>query len=179
MKLIRLTSIENRKIAIVVNEIMSVERGDYISEYDRDGREYGFNGCPTRVFLKNFKYSVREDFETVCALVEGADEKEREMKPILVPYDENMPKGRNKDICVRCGKRANFADRLKSDIQYDLLCLAETTSSGYMTHGNVKLCGKCMSELLMWLNADDFCSYGERKVSEKPTGSDIPNNSND
>lgn len=76
---------------------------------------------------------------------------------------ENMPKGRNKDICVRCGKRANFADRLKSDIQYDLLCLAETTSSGYMTHGNVKLCGKCMSELLMWLDADDFCSYGERK----------------
>lgn len=79
---------------------------------------------------------------------------------------ENMPKGRNKDICVRCGKRANFADRLKSDVQYDLLCLAETTSSGYMTHGNVKLCGKCMSELLMWLDADDFCSYGSR--SEKP-----------
>ena len=76
---------------------------------------------------------------------------------------ENMPKGRNKDICVRCGKRANFADRLLSDVQYDLLCLAETTSSGYMTHGNVKLCGKCMSELLMWLDADDFCSYGERE----------------
>ena len=67
---------------------------------------------------------------------------------------ENMPKGRNKDICVRCGKRANFADRLKSDVQYDLLCLAETTSGGYMTHGNVKLCGKCMSELLMWLDAE-------------------------
>lgn len=76
---------------------------------------------------------------------------------------ENMPKGRNKDICVRCGKRANFADRLKSDVQYDLICLAETTSSGYMTHGNVKLCGKCMSELLMWLDDDDFCSYGERE----------------
>jgi len=79
---------------------------------------------------------------------------------------ENMPKGRNKDICVRCGKRANFADRLKSDVQYDLLCLAETTSSGYMTHGNVKLCSKCMSELLMWLDTDDFCSYGSS--SEKP-----------
>ena len=88
---------------------------------------------------------------------------------------ENMPKGRNKDICVRCGKRANFADRLKSDVQYDLLCLAETTSSGYKTHGNVKLCGKCMSELLMWLDDDDFCSYG--KVSEIPTGSEKPNNS--
>ena len=82
---------------------------------------------------------------------------------------ENMPKGRNKDICARCGKRVNFADRLKSDVQYDLLCLAETTSSGYMTHGNVKLCGKCMSELLMWLDADDFCSYGSR--SEKPNNS--------
>jgi hypothetical protein len=74
MKLIRLTSIENRKIAIVVDEIMSVEKGDYISEHDRDGREYGFSGCPTRVFLKNFKYSVREDFETVCMLIEGADD---------------------------------------------------------------------------------------------------------
>ena len=86
---------------------------------------------------------------------------------------ENMPKGRNKDICVRCGKRANFADRLKSDVQYDLLCLAETTSSGYKTHGNVKLCGKCMSELLMWLDADDFCPYGCRitnaVIEEKPT----------
>ena len=79
---------------------------------------------------------------------------------------ENMPKGRNKDICARCGKRANFADRLKSDVQYDLLCLAETTSSGYMTHGNVKLCGKCMSELLMWLDADD-------SRSEKPNNSTI------
>ena len=73
MKLIRLTSIANRNIAIVVDEIMSVEKGDYISEYDKDGREYGFNGCPTNIFLKNFKYSVREDFETVCMLIEGAD----------------------------------------------------------------------------------------------------------
>ena len=31
------------------------------------------------------------------------------------------------------------------------------------TNGNVKLCGKCMSELLMWLDADDFCSRGERR----------------
>lgn len=73
MKLIRLTAIEGRAIAIVLSEIMSIEKGDYISEYDRDGREYGFNGCPTRVFLKNFKYSVREDFDTVCKLIEGAD----------------------------------------------------------------------------------------------------------
>lgn len=85
---------------------------------------------------------------------------------------ENMPKGRNKDICVRCGKRANFADRLKSDVQYDLLCLAETTSSGYKTHGNVKLCGKCMSELLMWLDADDSRSEKPNNLSEIPTGSE-------
>ena len=78
---------------------------------------------------------------------------------------ENMPKGRNKDICVRCGKRANFADRLKSDVQYDLLCLAETTSSGYMTHGNVKLCDECMAELLMWLDLKTENS------SEKPNKS--------
>lgn len=78
---------------------------------------------------------------------------------------EDMPKGRNKDRCVRCGKRYNFADKAlsKAKVPYDLLCLAETTSSGYKTHGNVKLCGKCMSELLMWLDADDFCSYGERR----------------
>ena len=74
MKLIKLTSLEKRDIAIVVDEIMSVEKGDYISEYNRDGYEYSFNGCPTRVFLKNFKYSVREDFETVCMLIEGADD---------------------------------------------------------------------------------------------------------
>ena len=80
---------------------------------------------------------------------------------------EDMPKGRNKDRCVRCGKRYNFADKAlsKAKVPYDLLCLAETTSSGYMTHGNVKLCGKCMSELLMWLDADDFCSYGSRSMS--------------
>ena len=79
-------------------------------------------------------------------------------------YDD-MPKGRNKDRCVRCGKRYNFADKAlsKAKVPYDLLCLAEVTASGYMTHGNVKLCDECMAELLMWLDADDFCSYGERE----------------
>ena len=113
---------------------------------------------------------------------------------------EDMPKGRNKDRCVRCGKRYNFADKAlsKAKVPYDLLCLAETTSSGYMTHGNVKLCGKCMSELLMWLdrktennsekpnNCEDCkwwfgychleeCEYepkDEPSVSEMPTGSE-------
>ncbi len=70
MKLIELTSIEKRRIAICINEIVSIERGDYVSSFER---EYGFSGCPTRVFLKNGKYTVREDFKTVCALVEGAD----------------------------------------------------------------------------------------------------------
>ena len=84
---------------------------------------------------------------------------------------EDMPKGRNKDRCVRCGKRYNFADKAlsKAKVPYDLLCLAEVTTSGYMTHGNVKLCDECMTELLMWLDADDFCSYGSR--SEKPNNS--------
>ena len=67
---------------------------------------------------------------------------------------EDMPKGRNKDRCVRCGKRYNFADKAlsKAKVPYDLLCLAEVTASGYMTHGNVKLCDECMTELLMWLD---------------------------
>lgn len=67
---------------------------------------------------------------------------------------EDMPKGRNKDRCVRCGKRYNFADKAlsKAKVPYDLLCLAEVTTSGYMTHGNVKLCDECMVELLMWLD---------------------------
>ena len=67
---------------------------------------------------------------------------------------EDMPKGRNKDRCVRCGKRYNFADKAlsKAKVPYDLLCLAEVTASGYMTHGNVKLCDECMVELLMWLD---------------------------
>ena len=40
----------------------------------------------------------------------------------------------------------------KAKVPYDLLCLAEVTASGYMTHGNVKLCDECMAELLMWLD---------------------------
>ena len=80
---------------------------------------------------------------------------------------EDMPKGRNKDRCVRCGKRYNFADKAlsKAKVPYDLLCLAEVTTSGYMTHGNVKLCDECMVELLMWL---------DRKT--EPNSSEKPNN---
>ena len=87
---------------------------------------------------------------------------------------EDMPKGRNKDRCVRCGKRYNFADKAlsKAKVPYDLLCLAEVTTSGYMTHGNVKLCDECMVELLMWLdrktesnsekpNNCETCKWGE------------------
>ena len=80
---------------------------------------------------------------------------------------EDMPKGRNKDRCVRCGKRYNFADKAlsKAKVPYDLLCLAEVTASGYMTHGNVKLCDECMAELLMWLDRKTENS------SEKPNNS--------
>lgn len=65
MKLIELTSIEKRRIAVCVNEIVSVERGDYMSSY-------GLNGCPTIINLKNGKYTVREDFDVVCGLIKGA-----------------------------------------------------------------------------------------------------------
>ena len=71
MRLIKLTSIEKRRIAVCVNEIVSVERGDYESSFER---EYGFGGCPTKVNLKNGKYTVREDFDVVCGLIKGADD---------------------------------------------------------------------------------------------------------
>ena len=70
MRLIELTSIEKRRIAVCVNEIVSIERGDYESSYER---EYDFGGCPTRVNLKSGKYTVREDFDVVCDLIKGAD----------------------------------------------------------------------------------------------------------
>lgn len=71
MRLIELTSIERRRIAVCVNEIVSIERGDYISRFERD---YDFDGCPTRIILKNGKYTVREDFDVVCDLMKGADD---------------------------------------------------------------------------------------------------------
>ena len=73
MRLIELTSIEKRRIAVCVNEIISIEYGDYEISFQR---EYGFGGCPTIVNLKDGKYVVREDFETVYALIEGVDIRE-------------------------------------------------------------------------------------------------------
>lgn len=70
MRLIELTSIEKRRIAVCVNEIVSIERGDYESYFEQ---EYGFDGCPTRVNLKNGKYTVREDFDVVCSLIKGTN----------------------------------------------------------------------------------------------------------
>lgn len=70
MRLIKLTSIEGRDIAIVANDVMYLERGDYLRNSGLE--KYGFQGRPTRVIMKNFNYSVREDFETVCTLVEAA-----------------------------------------------------------------------------------------------------------
>ena len=67
MRLIKLTSIEKRRIAVCINEIVSIEHGNYESKY-------GLNGCPTIVNLKNGKYTVRENFDVVCALIEGADD---------------------------------------------------------------------------------------------------------
>ena len=67
MRLIKLTSIEKRDIAIVADEVISIEKGDYTDKY-------GLKGLPTRIITKHLDYSVREDFETVCALVEGTDD---------------------------------------------------------------------------------------------------------
>lgn len=71
MRLIKLTSIEKRDIAIIADEIVSIEKGDYI-DWELE-KQYGFEGQPTRIIMKHFNYSVREDFETVCALVRGVD----------------------------------------------------------------------------------------------------------
>ena len=67
MRLIKLTSIEKRDVAVVADEIVSIERGDYTDKYSLKGQ-------PTRIIMKHYNYSVREDFETVCALVEGTDD---------------------------------------------------------------------------------------------------------
>lgn len=63
MKLIKLTAIEGRAIAIVPSEIVSIEKGNFIDKY-------GFRGIPTRVILKLLNYTVREDFDTVYKLIE-------------------------------------------------------------------------------------------------------------
>lgn len=72
MRLIKLTSIEKRDIAVVADEVISIERGDYSGWELKE--KYDFEGRPTRIIMKNYNYSVREDFETVCALMEGADD---------------------------------------------------------------------------------------------------------
>ena len=72
---------------------------------------------------------------------------------------KDMPKGRNDDICVRCGEHYGYMEEARYPLfnggekppGYDLLCLARTNFAGYTTHGNVKLCGRCMAGLLDWL----------------------------
>lgn len=71
MRLVKLTSIEGRDIAIVADEVVGIGKGDY--DWDLE-KQYGFGGRPTKILMKHFDYSVREDFETVCALVEGVDD---------------------------------------------------------------------------------------------------------
>ena len=72
MRLIKLTSIEKRDIAVVADEVVSIERGDYIDLELM--KKYGFRGRTTIVILKHHNYAVREDFETVCALMKGASD---------------------------------------------------------------------------------------------------------
>lgn len=71
MRLIKLTTIEKTDIAIVADEVVSIEKGDYDWEMEA---QYGFAGRPTRILMKHYNYSVREDFDTVCALMKGADD---------------------------------------------------------------------------------------------------------
>ena len=71
MKLIRLTAIEGRAIAIAPSEIVSIEKGDFMEGWDNGHR---FRGAPTRVILKQLNYSVEEDFDTVRKLIGGADD---------------------------------------------------------------------------------------------------------
>lgn len=70
MKLIRLTSLEKRDIAVVADEVISIEKGDYL-DWELE-QKYNFRGRPTRIVLKHHNYAVREDFETVYALMKGA-----------------------------------------------------------------------------------------------------------
>lgn len=62
MKLIKLTTLEKRDIAIVADEVVSIEKDNYLEKYDLRQR-------PTRIILKHGNYVVREDFETVYALM--------------------------------------------------------------------------------------------------------------
>ena len=70
MRLIKLTTMEKRDIAIVADEVVSIEKDDY--DWDLE-KKYGFAGRPTNIIMKHYGYTVREDFETVCALVEGTE----------------------------------------------------------------------------------------------------------
>ena len=72
MKLIKMTTLEKRDIAVVADEVISIEKGDYL-DWELE-QKYNFRQRPTRVVLKHGNYVVREDFETVYALVKGADD---------------------------------------------------------------------------------------------------------
>lgn len=74
MKLIKLTTLEKRDIAIVADEVVSIEEEDYL-DWELE-RKYDFRERPTRIILKHHVFVVREDFETVCALMKGADDED-------------------------------------------------------------------------------------------------------
>lgn len=72
MRLIKLTTIEKTDIAIVADEVVSIEKGNYL-DWELE-QKYDFRERPTIIVLKHRNCAVREDFETVCALMEGADD---------------------------------------------------------------------------------------------------------
>lgn len=71
MKLIRLTTLEKRDIAVAADEVISIEKGDYL-DWELE-QKYNFSERPTKVVLKHGNYIVREDFNTVYTLMKGAD----------------------------------------------------------------------------------------------------------
>lgn len=72
MQLVYLTGIEEREIAINVEDIIAIRATDHTYEWEN---EHGFEGCPTEVLVEHLgQYVVQEDFKTVCLKVEAAAE---------------------------------------------------------------------------------------------------------
>ena len=73
MKLVKLTTIFKKDIAVVADEIISIEKGDYADVSIQ--RDYNFCGRITKVVTKRgCTYPVRESFEEVCDFLEELDQ---------------------------------------------------------------------------------------------------------
>ncbi len=72
MKLVKLTTIDKTDIAVVADEIIGIEKGDYADWQIRN--DYKFYGRITKVVTKRGNYSVRESFEEVCDFLEELEQ---------------------------------------------------------------------------------------------------------